>query len=77
MAAERVGFARLAVLAAQETIVAAREGDRRGPEPIVKILDWGLARIKPGPDETVDARSYNLESEKGKLIGTAGPFLIA
>ncbi len=44
---------------------------RRGPDPVVKILDWGLARIKPAEGESLDLHAYYLESEKGQLIGTA------
>jgi serine/threonine-protein kinase len=43
---------------------------RRGPDPFVKILDWGLARIKPAPGEAPEP-SNNLETEEGQLIGTA------
>jgi serine/threonine-protein kinase len=42
---------------------------RRGPDPLVKIIDWGLARIPPPPDQA------NLmageDSEYGLLTGTA------
>jgi eukaryotic-like serine/threonine-protein kinase len=43
---------------------------RRTADPIVKILDWGLARVAatPGDDPLVAAE---LEREKGALIGTA------
>ena len=43
---------------------------RRTSEPIVKILDWGLARVAvlPGDDP---AAAAELECEKGALIGTA------
>lgn len=44
---------------------------RRGPDPLVKILDWGLARIKTTEGETFDPHASYLESEKGQLIGTA------
>lgn len=40
---------------------------RKGPEPVVKILDWGLARCIPAEGETV----LEHEGEKGRLIGTA------
>jgi eukaryotic-like serine/threonine-protein kinase len=48
---------------------------KRAPDPIVKILDWGLARIKP-PEGEADAGAavqarITTESEKGQLIGTA------
>jgi serine/threonine-protein kinase len=45
-----------------------RPGARRPPDPIVKILDWGLARMMPKagePPSTAD------EFEKGLLLGTA------
>jgi serine/threonine protein kinase len=42
-------------------------GSRKGPEPMVKILDWGLARCIPAEGETV----FEHEGEKGRLIGTA------
>ncbi len=43
---------------------------RRPPEAIIKILDWGLARVAklPGEDSTMLAE---IEREKGALIGTA------
>jgi serine/threonine-protein kinase len=30
----------------------AAAGPRRGPEPLVKVLDWGLARVRPASEET-------------------------
>jgi len=44
---------------------------KRGPEPIVKILDWGLARIKPNKEEAEEVTRIATEWEKGMLIGTA------
>jgi serine/threonine-protein kinase len=44
---------------------------RRGPDPIVKILDWGLARIRPDAGGEIDPSIHNREAEKGMLIGTA------
>ncbi len=44
---------------------------RRGPDPLVKIIDWGLARFRPPPGTTYEAKADELESEKGVLIGTA------
>ncbi len=43
---------------------------RKGADPFVKILDWGLARMlrTAGAEATADAQS---EQEKGMLIGTA------
>ena len=43
------------------------------PDPVVKIIDWGLAQcLKPAPraGRTTGAR-YGLRTEKGRLIGTA------
>ncbi len=44
---------------------------KRGPEPIVKILDWGLSRVKPAEGAAPDSVRTTTESEKGLLIGTA------
>jgi serine/threonine-protein kinase len=44
---------------------------RRGREPIVKILDWGLARIRPTAGEAPDTTGLDVDAEKGMLIGTA------
>ena len=45
---------------------------KRGPDPVVKIIDWGLARCldatSPGG---ADASAEQAEEEKGRLIGTA------
>ncbi len=43
---------------------------KRGPDPLVKILDWGLARMLPTPGEVLRADS-SLDPERGMLIGTA------
>jgi serine/threonine-protein kinase len=43
---------------------------RRGPDPLVKIIDWGLARLLPGPGDPPDS-AHDTEAEKGMLIGTA------
>ena len=43
---------------------------RRAPDPVVKILDWGLARTMPLPGSE-EASSAQSEAEKGMLIGTA------
>lgn len=52
--------------------VAASAGSlRRGPDPVVKILDWGLARIQLSADEAREVDVAELGSEKGVLIGTA------
>jgi serine/threonine-protein kinase len=42
---------------------------RRGPDPLVKIIDWGLARIPPPPDQA-NAMAGE-DSEYGLLTGTA------
>jgi serine/threonine protein kinase len=44
---------------------------RRGPDPVVKILDWGLARVRPDAGDPTDRASLDLDAEKGLLIGTA------
>src|SRR5262249_23242294 len=45
---------------------------RRGPDPVLKIIDWGLARCLRQPDETqYYIPDEDLEHEKGQLIGTA------
>ena len=43
----------------------------RPAEPVVKILDWGLARLKPTAGEEAAAVPHDLDAEKGLLIGTA------
>jgi serine/threonine-protein kinase len=42
---------------------------RRLPDPVVKIIDWGLARVQRGPGETGSA--HGTVAEKGALVGTA------
>ena len=42
---------------------------RRTLDPVVKILDWGLARMLPAPGS--EATDNSSEEEKGLLIGTA------
>jgi serine/threonine-protein kinase len=47
---------------------------RRGPDPVVKILDWGLARCVREPNEESPlsgATEEELAAEKGTLVGTA------
>jgi serine/threonine-protein kinase len=51
--------------------LAAGVAPRRGPDPVVKILDWGLARMMPRPGESQDPSDANTDTEKGMLIGTA------
>ncbi len=43
---------------------------RRAPDPVVKIIDWGLARLKPAEGQSA-VTVGDLEAEKGALIGTA------
>ena len=43
---------------------------RRTPDPVVKIIDWGLARLKPADGASAVAVA-DQEAEKGALIGTA------
>ncbi len=43
---------------------------RRQADPLLKILDWGLARMLPFPGREAAAASQD-EAEKGLLIGTA------
>jgi serine/threonine protein kinase len=43
---------------------------RRGPDPLVKIIDWGLARIRAAP-EAGNTPVVGMDSEKGMLTGTA------
>jgi len=43
----------------------------RPAEPVVKILDWGLARLRPASGEATDATAQEIDAEKGLLIGTA------
>jgi serine/threonine protein kinase len=44
---------------------------RRGPDPLVKILDWGLARLRPTEEHTAGMAPIDEDAEKGALIGTA------
>lgn len=43
---------------------------RRG-DPQIKIIDWGLARVRPGADEPPEENGANVDAEKGMLVGTA------
>jgi eukaryotic-like serine/threonine-protein kinase len=44
---------------------------RRSGETVVKILDWGLARLKSSTNESGSAPDADFDAEKGLLIGTA------
>lgn len=44
---------------------------RRHPEAVVKILDWGLARVRPDAGGVSDFADVDLDAETGDLIGTA------
>jgi len=45
---------------------------RRGVEPLIKILDWGLARILPTAEEAAAAAASGVkDADQGQLIGTA------
>ncbi|HEY7308602.1 MAG TPA: serine/threonine-protein kinase [Gemmataceae bacterium] len=47
---------------------AARRG---GLDPVVKILDWGLARLRPDAGASGGSSALDVDAEKGMLIGTA------
>jgi serine/threonine-protein kinase len=44
---------------------------RRAPDPVVKIIDWGLARCPHEPEGEAPAEGPDLDAEKGRLLGTA------
>jgi serine/threonine protein kinase len=44
---------------------------RRGPDALVKIIDWGLARIRAMPVPTERTGVTRSDTEKGVLTGTA------
>jgi serine/threonine protein kinase len=44
---------------------------RGGGDPLVKILDWGLARLRPNAEGPADTSGREMDAEKGMLIGTA------
>jgi eukaryotic-like serine/threonine-protein kinase len=45
---------------------------KRGPDPVVKIIDWGLARCLNAPVVgKTNTNAQQAEEEKGRLIGTA------
>lgn len=47
---------------------------KRQPDPVVKVLDWGLARCMRGEGDVgpkLQQSAEELEAEKGSLIGTA------
>ncbi len=45
--------------------------DRRGSDALVKILDWGLARVRLEGGGETDGAGIDRDIEKGMLIGTA------
>jgi serine/threonine-protein kinase len=49
----------------------AESSARKGPDSVVKIIDWGLARLLPGPGEAAGSTSHGSAEEEGLLIGTA------
>ena len=49
----------------------ATDPRRRSAEPIVKVLDWGLARLRPAEGDAAESSVFDLDAEKGLLIGTA------
>ncbi len=51
--------------------VAGAAPIRRGPDPLVKIIDWGLARIRLSGENGSEAELADCEAEKGVLTGTA------
>ena len=44
---------------------------KRPAEPIIKIIDWGLARTQLGAGGNAPVESYSTKKEEGMLIGTA------
>jgi serine/threonine protein kinase len=44
---------------------------RGGADPVVKVLDWGLARLRPDAGASASPNALNADAEKGMLIGTA------
>jgi eukaryotic-like serine/threonine-protein kinase len=47
---------------------------KRGPDAVVKVIDWGLARCMRDANEdgsTPELSTEELEAEKGSLVGTA------
>jgi serine/threonine-protein kinase len=44
---------------------------RRVGDPLIKIIDWGLARIRPTEGDGTGPRSVESIAEKGVLLGTA------
>jgi len=49
-----------------ETVALPRTADA-----VIKVLDWGLARVRPDAGGAADSASVDLDAEKGVLIGTA------
>jgi serine/threonine-protein kinase len=44
---------------------------RRAADSVIKILDWGLVRMRPDAGGVSNLAGLNLDAEKGVLIGTA------
>ncbi len=44
---------------------------RRSSDSCIKILDWGLARLRPAAGVSADNAGVDMDAEKGMLIGTA------
>jgi serine/threonine-protein kinase len=44
---------------------------RKGPDPVVKVIDWGLARLVKGAGEAQAATCCDSAAERGRLLGTA------
>jgi serine/threonine-protein kinase len=47
------------------------ETARKGPDPVVKIIDWGLARLLPAPGDADGASCRDTSERRGLLLGTA------
>jgi serine/threonine-protein kinase len=76
--AHQVGFvhrdikpANLFVVNAPVPGQVANASSRRGPDPLVKILDWGLARMRPAMEALPEPDDHDLDADKTALIGTA------
>ena len=52
-------------------VMAAGLSWQRSGETVIKILDWGLARLSPSANNNEGAAALGVNAEKGLLIGTA------